>query len=140
MTSIAAAPNPRTRRDLLVRGGERIFATGMSGIVVGMLTYGLGLRLAMRISTLAAGPTVRGRLTENGNVIGALTVEGTGFLVLAGGAFGLVSALVYLLVGHWLPRSGWRRRLAFAGLLVALVGGLLIDPNNRDFTELGLAC
>lgn len=107
-----------------------------TGVAVGLVTIGIGLRLAMRVSMLAGGNGVRGRLTENGNVIGEVTADGTGFLILAGAALGGLLGVGHLVVRRWLPTAGRYEGLVF-GAVVLLVGrGLFVDDANRDFAEL----
>jgi ABC-type xylose transport system permease subunit len=91
----------------------------------------------MRLAALAA-PEARGSLTENGNVVGAITVEGTIALMLfAGVGSAIVGTAAYIVLRPWLPRRTTRGGLVFGGFLLALLGGRVVDPGNADFTILG---
>src|SRR5437879_8127585 len=82
-------------------------AAGIAGVLVGV-PAGLLSRVVMKVSALAAGPTVAGHLTENGAVVGALTAEGTLFLVLFAGLVPALSAanLVVAIRPWLLPSDG----------------------------------
>jgi hypothetical protein len=54
--------------------------SGIAGAIVG----GLGSRIVMRLATLAA-PEVRGAVTENGAVVGEITLAGTVALMVFAG-------------------------------------------------------
>ena len=110
----------------------------LAGLAAGFLAGGVGSRLAMRISAIAAGPDQQGVLTENGNRVGEITLDGTLFLLLFGGVFaGLVGGLVYIAVQPWLPRSSRWRGLAFGVLLLAVFGFVVIEGDNFDFHRFG---
>src|SRR5258707_748499 len=57
---------------------------GIAGIVVGFLIAGLGGRLVMRLATIRHEDAV-GVFTENGEVIGHITLNGTLALMTFGG-------------------------------------------------------
>lgn len=109
-----------------------------AGLAVGLVTLGVGLRLAMRVSMLAAGESARGRLTDNGNLIGEVTLDGTGFLLLAGTALGGVFGVAHLVARRWLPASGSAptRGLVFGVALLLVTRGLFVDDANHDFALL----
>ena len=67
--------------------GRSAFAGGLAALAGG-LAGGIALRLGMRaVALLDAEAT--GRLTENGAVVGAITTEGSIFLVMFGAIFGM---------------------------------------------------
>jgi hypothetical protein len=110
-----------------------VVGCGIAGALVG----GIGSRLAMRVAALAA-PEVRGALTENGNVIGEITVVGTiGLMLFAGVGSSIFGAGAFTLAGPWLPRSTAVRGLVFGGFLLALMGSNVVDAGNADFMILG---
>ena len=110
----------------------------LAGLVAGFLAGGVGSRLAMRVSAIAAGPGQRGVLTETGNRVGEITLDGTLFLLLFGGVFaGFFGGLVYIAVRPWLPRSGRWRGPAFGALLLAVFGSVIIEGENFDFSRFG---
>jgi hypothetical protein len=89
----------------------------------------------MRVSALL-DPDAEGLVTENGNVIGEVTLSGTLELVLFEGIFGgLMAGLLWVLVREWLPRGAVR--FALAGAIAALLGSfLVVSAENRDFGAL----
>lgn len=102
------------------------FAAGFIGL--GLLTF----RGMMRLLAITSGQ--EGRLTENGNVAGEFTAEGTLFLVLAGAFLG---ALIGVLIGIIRPgysRQTWLTIPIFAPLLTRL---LVLSPDNEDFGKFG---
>lgn len=110
-----------------------VVASGIAGALVG----GIGSRLAMRLAALAA-PKVRGSLTENGNVVGEITLEGTiGLMIFAGLASAIFGVGAYVVARPWLPRRTVARGLVFGGFLLALMGTTVVDPGNPDFVILG---
>lgn len=110
-----------------------VVGCGIAGALVG----GIGSRLVMRLAALAA-PEVRGALTENGNVVGEITVVGTiGLMLFAGVGSAIFGAGAFTVAGPWLPRSTAVRGLALGGFLLALMGSNVVDPGNADFVILG---
>ena len=110
----------------------------LAGLAAGFVAGGLGSRVAMRISAIAAGPAMRGMLTENGNRVGEITTEGTFSLVAFVTVFsGIFGGMVYVAVRPWLPRTSRWRGLAFGALLLAVFGSIVIDADNIDFRLFG---
>jgi hypothetical protein len=104
-----------------------------AGLVVGIVVAGLGSRLVMRLLAVA-DPDASGTITENGNVVGEITFEGTLALVtFVGIPAGVVAGLTVYAVRRWLPPGQPWRGLAFTALLLALPGRTVIDPDNIDF-------
>ncbi len=111
-------------RWLAVRGG----ASAITGVVV----LGIGGRLVMLASRLLH-PDAVGRLTENGNRIGDVTVGGTIGLVFFGGLLGGVFAgFIWAIGREWLSDRPFTVGVA----AVALGGGGLVEADNRDFVVL----
>ena len=109
---------------------------GLAGLITGLLIAGIGGRVVMRVAALQV-PAAVGRLTENGNRIGDITVEGSLSLVLVGGLFfGLVGATVWVVVSPWIPGTGPQRALLAMPVAVALTGVSLIEGRNSDFQAL----
>jgi hypothetical protein len=107
--------------------------TALAGALVGIPVLGIGGRVAMRLAALV-NPAATGRLTENGNVVGAITLNGTILLILFGGLlFGLIGSIVWIVVAPWLPGRGLARAVIAAPLAVALSSFLLIAAANPDF-------
>jgi hypothetical protein len=113
----------------------REFAAGcLAGIIVGIVVGGLGSRLAMRVSAIAAGPIPQGVTTENGAIVGEITVGGTIALIIFGGVFaGLQGGLLYAALRPWLQPFGRWRGLVFGFGLLGLNGSLILDDTNSDF-------
>lgn len=110
---------------------------GLAGLVVGILLGGVGGRLVMRLAALLV-PTAAGSATENGNVIGAITLDGTLALILFVGLFfGAVAGSVWVVVSPWLPAKPGLRAALAALIAVALGTAGLIDHRNPDFVILG---
>ena len=116
---------------------REIAAGTLSGIVVGIVVGGLGSRLVMRLSAIAAGSGVQGVTTANGNRVGEITVGGTIALIIFAGVFtGTFGGLLYASVRPWLaPFARWRG-LIFGLSLLALAGSLILDAANSDFIVL----
>ena len=116
---------------------REIAAGSLSGIVVGIVVGGIGSRLVMRLSAIAAGSGVEGVTTANGNRVGEITVGGTIALIIFGGVFaGIFGGLLYASVRPWLaPFARWRG-LVFGFGVLALAGSLILDAANSDFIVL----
>ena len=117
---------------------RRLAPLFLAGGLAGMLAGGVGSRIAMRISALAAPESSQGLLTEAQATIGRITFEGTAFLVLfAGIASALIGTAFYLGVRAWLPARRWPRAVAFGGLELLVFGTAVLDRGNPDFTIVG---
>jgi hypothetical protein len=104
-----------------------------AGVVVGLLVAGLGSRVVMRILALADADA-RGTITENGNRVGDITVGGTlGLVVFVGIPSGVAAGLIVFLARRWLPPRRVWRGLALSLVLLALLGGTVLDADNVDF-------
>jgi hypothetical protein len=104
-----------------------------AGVVVGLLVAGLGSRVVMRILALADADA-RGTFTENGNRVGDITVGGTlGLIVFVGIPSGVAAGLIVFLGRRWLPSRLVWRGLALSLVLLALLGGTVLDADNVDF-------
>lgn len=113
---------------------REIAAGTLSGIAVGIVVGGLGSRLVMRLSAIAAGSGVQGVTTANGNRVGEITVGGTIALIILGGVFaGMFGGLLYASLRPWLaPFARWRGLIFGLGIL-SLAGSLILDAANSDF-------
>ena len=120
------------RRPAVLRLTSSIGSAVICGIVVG----GIGGRMVMRLSALAADESRIGMITENGNVIGRITVEGTVALLLFVGLITGVSVGLFLFALRTvLPRRFLPATIS--AVLLALGGAIAIDPGNIDFVILG---
>jgi len=114
---------------------RRLCALEVAGIAAGLLVGGLGSRLMMRIIAATSSPAAQGRITDAGEVVGKVTQEGTvGLLIFVGIGFGVLGALVYGVVGRFLPKRAWLSGVVL-GLLVLGVFARRdpLSPHNRDF-------
>ena len=105
---------------------------GLAAVIAGTVVFGIGGRLVMFASRLLH-PDAVGRITENGNRVGDLTVNGTIELILfAGVGFGVMAGVIWVLARQWIPNSA-----PLVGLgAVAIGGSLLIEADNPDFVIL----
>ena len=113
--------------------GRTALVGALAGAGAGAVGGFLG-RLAMRVSGATSDPFL---VTENGNVVGQITVGGSVFLVVGSAIFGVVMGLSYVAIRRWLPAAPWPRRLVTAFLTLAAFGSLLVNSANHDFTRLG---
>jgi hypothetical protein len=109
---------------------------GIAGIIVGVFVAGVGGRIVMRIAAILH-PRAVGLTTENGEVIGAITLNGTMALLVFGGlGMGLVAGTIWVTVSPWLPRGRLVRALVTAVAAIALGTPLLVQATNPDFLVL----
>ncbi len=108
---------------------------GLTGLIVGFLACGIGVRLVMRLAALLV-PEANGQFTENGNVIGLITADGTTFLIVGGTLVGLLAATIWVVVSPWVPGSGLRRAILTVPIAIALGTAGLVDGHNPDFDVL----
>ena len=106
---------------------------GIASLVSGILIGGVGGRIVMRISAIAAGPEMVGRLTENGNRVGEFTIVGTIILIVFVGGFSGVAGSV-MVVGSdpWLKWMGPLQGLGF-GLVALAASGSGSPFESVDF-------
>lgn len=134
-----------TRVDALTRGWRspivaswrELGACSVAGMIAGFLVGGLGSRVAMRISGIAAGASQQGVHTDAGFRVGEITLAGTIGLLVAGVFIGAIGGLFYAAVRPWLGGLGRWRGVAFGLFLLGMVGSLVLDPNNFDFGRFG---
>ena len=125
VTSVVARPGFDVLREM-ARGG-------LAGLIVGLVVGGIGGRLLMRVAALLE-PDAAGLRTENGNVIGAITSEGTLALLLFGGLLsGVIVGALWVAIRPWLPRRPAARALLEIPIAVAMGATLLIQDTNPDF-------
>jgi hypothetical protein len=66
----------------VLRLAHLVAIQGIASVVAAIVDGGLGGRLPMRLSALAAGPDMVGRITDNSNRIGTISVDGTLELII----------------------------------------------------------
>jgi hypothetical protein len=135
-TTVTAAVPARSRGDAMAsRLREAAIVVAGAGIA-GVLVGGLGSRLVMRLAALAA-PEVRGTVTENGNIVGEITLEGTvALMIVAGLSSTVLGSGVFVVARPWLPRRTFPRGLVLGAFLLALTGTAVVDAANADFVIL----
>lgn len=128
-------PSVFVRAVVLREAGLAAVAGGLAGILIG----GIGSRVAMRISGAMSDPDMVGSArTANGNILGAVTAEGTLALVFFGGLLpGLLGGLIYVAARPWLRPLGRWGGLAYGLVLLAAVGSSVLEPFNIDFRKFG---
>lgn len=116
-------------------GLVREFGVGaLAGAAAGALA-GLGSRIVMRISGLAAGPEAIGQLTESGFVVGDVTFGGTLGIVILGVIGGALGGSVYVALRPWLAPLGRWSGVGLGLLMLAISSEP--DPASRDFRRFG---
>jgi hypothetical protein len=121
-------------------GASHLGTASLAGLIAGVLVGGLLGRVAMRISGFAAGPSMVGARTENGNPVGDITLGGTlALVVFVGIATGLLGGILYALMEPWLRRLRPWHGLVFGVALLAAFGFTVFDPFNFDFARFGPA-
>lgn len=124
------------RRTLALPPVRTLASSIGASVAAGLLIGGLGSRVVMRLSAIAADGAVQGAITENGNRVGEITAEGTIGLLLFGGLFSglaagpLVFAVRTVAPRRWLP-------LWLTATTIAFGGHFVLDPGNADFVVLG---
>jgi len=114
-----------------------VTVAAVGGVGAGVFA-GVGGRLIMRLLA-ATSPGTQGRITEAGQVVGAITVDGTLALFIFGGLpAGVLSVILYLVIRRWLP-SGRLGGFCFGLLLLLLASTRLepLRPGNFDFSVVG---
>lgn len=94
----------------------------LAGLVAGFLVLGVGGRIAMRLTAFTAPEPPQ------------LTVAGTAQVLLAGAAWGAVTAPLLLLMDGLRPRLRWGVGLIFGVLVLVLAGlavGLVLGMSGR---------
>lgn len=110
----------------------------ITATATGILVTGAGGRLAMRLLA-ATSPEATGLITEAGEVVGDITIEGTiAYLIFGALPAAFISAVLYLFVAPWLP--GGRLAGPAFGVVLLVAIAPFIDPlrsDNFDFDRLG---
>lgn len=108
----------------------------VAGIFTGVVVVGIGSRLAMFVLRLTSPDTVHGVVSDDGFIIGRVTLGGTYNLLNIGAVVGLIGACVYRLVAPWLIGPSWFRRCTTAAAAAAVAGSMLVHSHGVDFTLL----
>jgi hypothetical protein len=112
---------------------RRMSLLTLSCILSAFVVGGIGGRIVMRISASAAGQSMVGRITENGNRIGQFTIVGTLFLILLIGIFvALFGTVIVVASDPWLRWLGPLEGLGF-GLATLAINGQQDNFGSTDF-------
>jgi hypothetical protein len=123
-------------RSVLRAALDRVWVLLVAGALTGAVVVGIGGRLAMLLLRLTSPDSVHGVVSDDGFVIGDVTLAGTYNLVATGAGLGLFAAAAYTWVAPWLMGPRWFRRVTCALGAGAVVGSLLINDDGVDFTKL----
>ncbi|MDQ6711887.1 MAG: hypothetical protein M3Z28_01675 [Candidatus Dormibacteraeota bacterium] len=122
----------------LIRSGRSVGVSLLAGALAGIVVGGLVARLVFRLIAIAIGPAFAGMMTNDGDAVGDITVQGTIGLILFGGVLhGLIGGGVHAALRPWLTPLGRWRGIGFGVLLVLLLGFTVITPDNPDFRRFG---
>ena len=115
---------------------DQVRSLVVAGISTGVVVVGVGSRLAMFVLRLTSPDNAHGVVSDDGFVIGRVTLSGTYNLVNLGAAVGVIGACAYRLVAPWLIGPSWFRRCTIGAAAAAVVGSLLLHSDGVDFTVL----
>ncbi|MEP7115408.1 MAG: hypothetical protein ABI862_19250 [Ilumatobacteraceae bacterium] len=136
MSEHKAAEMANTGDEQLRRIWETMRVLIVAGIPAGALIVGFGSRVAMFVLRITSPSTVNGVESDDGFIIGEVTLGGTYNLLQLGAAVGIVGAGAYLLVAPWLIGPMWFRRLTTGVAAAAVAGSMLVHADGIDFTVL----
>lgn len=114
--------------------GLRVLIVG--GVSAGVILIGVGSRLAMLLLRVTSPDSVRGVESDDGFIIGQVTLSGTYNLLLLGASVGVIGAAAYLLVAPWLIGPKWFRHLTTGLAAAVVVGSMLVHADGIDFRAL----
>ena len=112
---------------------ERLRVAVVAGVFLGVLVGGLASRLAMGLLRVTTGARVHGVTSDDGFIIGRVTLGGTYGLLMLGAVVGIIGAAAYRLVAPWLIGPNWFRRMTTAAASGAVVGSMLLHADGIDF-------
>ncbi len=130
----------RTFLDLIQHMVRQTAIGAIAGLLVGMLVLGGGGRLFMRISAMLSDPQQQGMMTENGNAVGEITLDGTlALIIFVGALFGLIAGIAVMAVRPWLPATGPLRYLLTGVIGFAVAGPIVLEGgDNADYQRFGI--
>jgi len=132
MTQTKPSPNGERSEQLF----EVMRVLIVAGVPVGVLVAGVGSRLAMLLLRVTSPDFVIGLRSDDGFIIGQITVDGTYNLLVLGAAVGIIGAGAYEMVAPWLMGPTWFRRLTTGLGSAAVVGSMLVHASGIDFRVL----
>lgn len=109
-----------------------------SGMLVGVLVFGLLARVAMRVLAVTSGDAVQGAFSDDAEEIGRITAGGTiTFILFIGLGAGTLGGWAYALLRPLFPTNRRWRALASGGVAGVFGALVLVNPDGRDFSILG---
>lgn len=81
--------------------------------------------------------TVRWVISDDGFLIGQVTLSGTYSLLAVGALFGVIGVSAHRWVDHWLIGPGWFPQVTTALGPGAMVGSMLVHTDGVDFSSSG---
>jgi hypothetical protein len=115
---------------------ERLRVSVLGGGLLGLAIGGVGGRLAMFVLRLTSPDSVQGAVSDDGFVIGRVTLGGVVGLCALATVVGIGGALVYRLVAPSLVGPPWLRSLTAAVGSGLVIGAIIVHPDGVDFTLL----
>jgi hypothetical protein len=129
----AAPPSPvRARLAADARDLARVL---LIGAALGVVTLGVLGRLIMLLLA-RANPAAAGMLTDDGFVIDQFTLSGSFQLAATGGAFGVLSGVLYVALAPLKTGPTWFRRLSLSVGAGVVVASQIIHTDGVDFVVL----
>ena len=117
------------------RAVRRLSVVTAAGALCGLLVGGIGGRLAMLLLARLA-PETTGVISDDGFLIGQLTLSGTLNLLAVCTIIGVLGGGIYLVVRGLMIGPRWFRVLSISLGPAVVVGALLVHPEGVDFTLL----
>jgi hypothetical protein len=114
---------------------RQIAAIGCAAAISGLLVGGVGGRLAMRLLA-ATNEEDSGAITDDGFVVGDITLSGTIQLFAASTQLALVGAALFILIRPILLGPIWFRILSVATGTGVVLGAIVVSPGGVDFEAL----
>ena len=131
--AIGGTGQRRGFRHSLVANTRGVLLGAAAGAWAGLLTGGIGGRVAMGLLRVTSPDAVRGRISDDGFEIGQVSA-GTLFLLAATTALGAIVGVLYVAWRHALPRA-WRRS-AWTLVGTTVGGSALLHADGVDFNLL----
>ncbi len=107
-------------------------AGAVGGGLVGLIVGGVLGRLIMRLLAVTSPESVQGRMTDDIQPVGQISLAGTLQLCITTVALGAIAGLIYLWVRRVLPPSRRARSGLFA-LFVGSIGGAFLVHDHPSF-------
>ena len=137
MTSAVLPAKPQASwRDDLVGAARALSVLTLVGGVCGAFVVGVLGRLAMLLLA-ALNPDATGVTSDDGFVMGQVTLTGSAQLALAGLQFGVIGAGFYVIVRGLMIGPSWFRLLSISLGPAIVIGAIVVHTDGVDFQLLG---